>query len=109
MTDPGPFSRGSVWQAELGGKSRPVVVATHPALCRVLARLTVVRVTTRPRGVETEVELGEANGLAEGSVVNCLDLATLSTDALSGHRGDLDPAQVRRLDDALRLSLGLES
>jgi hypothetical protein len=31
-----------------------------------------------------------------------------STDALSGHRGDLDPGQLRQLDDALRLALGLD-
>lgn len=103
-----PFARGSIWTAELGGKRRPVVVVTHPALCPVLGRLTVAGVTTRRRDVETEVELGARNGLAEGSVVNCLDLATVPTDALTSHRGDLDPEQSRRVDDALRLALGIE-
>lgn len=109
MLDAGPVARGSIWTAELGGKRRPVVVVTHPALCRVLNRLTVAGITTRVRGVETEVELGARNGLAEGSVVNCLDLATLPAAALTAHRGDLDPGQARRLDAALRLALGLEA
>lgn len=109
MADEGPVSRGSIWTAELGGTRRPVVVVTHPALCYVLNRLTVAGVTTRRRGVETEVELGARNGLAEGSVVNCLDLATLPTDALTAYRGELDAGQMRHLDAALRLALGLET
>ena len=102
------FRRGEVWTAELGGKHRPVVIVTHDALCAVLARLTIAGVTTTRRGVRTEVELGEHNGVAEGSVVNALYLATLSASGLSVRRGQLDLGQIRALDGALRLALGLE-
>jgi mRNA interferase MazF len=103
-----PVRRGDVWWAELSGKRRPVVVVTNDALCRVLSRVSVVGITTTRREVPTEVELGAANGLAEGSVVNCLDLATLPADALSRRCGALDEAQRRALDAALLLALGLE-
>lgn len=52
--------------------------------------------------------MGAEEGLAEGSVVNALDLVTLSTEALSGYRGELGRVQVARLDAALALALGLE-
>ena len=109
MTREHPFERGAVWVADLGGKRRPVVVVTNNALCGVLSRLTVAGVTTTRRGVRTEVELGRPNGVAEGSVVNCLDLATVATDTLTRPRGTLDPGQRRALDEALRIALGLES
>lgn len=102
------FQRGSVWIAEMGGRRRPVVIVTHDALCAVLSRLTVAGVTTTRRDVPTEVELGAVNGLAEGSVVNALDLGTVPTDEIAGYRGELDPGQCRRLDGALMLALGLD-
>lgn len=103
-----PFARGGVWWADLDGRRRPAVIVTRDAFCPVLSRLTVAGVTTTRRDVPTEVELGDGNGVAEGSVVNALDLATVSTESLSGYRGELDPGQLAQLDKALRLALGLE-
>ena len=103
------FARGAVWMAEMGGKRRPVVIVTNDALCDVLTRLTIVGVTTTRRGVRTEVELGSANGVKEGSVMNCLDLATVPTDILSRPLGELDVGQSRALDRALATALGIPS
>ncbi|MEY2512716.1 MAG: PemK-like, MazF-like toxin of type toxin-antitoxin system [bacterium] len=60
------------------------------------------------RGLPTEVELGAAHGLIEGSVANCDSVLTVPKTALVARRGALGPAELRTLDDALRLALGLD-
>lgn len=102
------FTRGAVWTAEVGGTRRPVVIVTNDALCGVLARLSVAGITTTRRGVRTEVELGSENGVKEGSVANCLDLATVAVTTLARPLGSLDAGQVRALDGALQIALGRE-
>jgi mRNA-degrading endonuclease toxin of MazEF toxin-antitoxin module len=41
-------------------------------------------------------------------VVNCDDLATVSKSVLGRYRGSLSPDATYRLDDALRIALGLD-
>lgn len=85
-----------------------MVIVTNDPLCAVLSRLTVAGITSTRRGVVTEVEIGVAEGLAEGSVINALDLLTVPTSTLGRHRGDLGAERLRDLDDALRVALGPE-
>lgn len=102
-----PFARGGVWTADHGGRAgRPVVIVTDDALCGVFARSTVAGVISTRRGVPGEVEIRTAEGLAEGSIVNALDLTTVPTDSLRGYRGQLDATRLRALDAALGLVLG---
>jgi len=68
----------------------------------------VALITTRVRGLPTEVQLGGAHGLVEGSVVNTDNLLTIPKTALARHRGTLGPADLRALDQALRVALGLD-
>lgn len=77
---------------------------------RLLAyrHVAVVLITTRVRGLPTEVELGAAQGLIEGSVANCDNVLTIPKTALARHRGTLGPAELRILDDALRIALALD-
>jgi mRNA-degrading endonuclease toxin of MazEF toxin-antitoxin module len=44
----------------------------------------------------------------EGSVANCDNVLTIPKTALARHRGTLGPAELRTLDDALRISLALD-
>lgn len=62
----------------------------------------------RRGAVSTEVALGTENGWVEESVVNALDLVTALASRLTGYQGQLDRTQLGRLDDALRLALGLD-
>ena len=41
-------------------------------------------------------------------MANCDNLATLAKSELISYRGSLGPAELRRLDDALRIALGLD-
>jgi mRNA interferase MazF len=102
-------TRGDVYDIDWPGLGlRPAVIVTRPIAIPHLTNLTVVLVTTRVRGLPTEVELGEAHGLVEGSVANCDNVLTVPKAALARRRGALGPPESRELDDALRIALALD-
>jgi mRNA interferase MazF len=97
-----------VWQARLPVGPHPVVVVTRDVAVPVLSNLTVVLITSTIRGLRTEVPLGPEHGLDRECVVNCDNVITVPKSVLSERRGTLGPVDLRRLDDALRLALGLD-
>jgi mRNA interferase MazF len=71
------LGHGQVWWVDLErDKQRPVVVLTRSRIAPLLRRVLVAPVTSKVRGIATEVPLGIAEGLLEGSVAN-LDNAQL--------------------------------
>jgi len=84
-----------------------VIVTRDPAI-PVLRNVTVAGITSTIRGIPTEVTLGRDDGLARESVVNCDNLFTLPKHGLGRYRGSLGPEATRRLDQALRIALGLD-
>ncbi len=74
----------------------------------VLARVCVAVVTSRVRGIPTEVPIGKSEGLARDCVVNCDNIYTVPKSSLRRYRGTLGPEAIRALDDALRIALGLD-
>jgi len=102
-------NRGAVYDVDWPGLgARPAVIVTRPSAIPHLPNVTVVLITTRVRGLPTEVELGVAHGLVEGSVANCDNVLTIPKAALARHRGTLGPAELHTLDDALRIALALD-
>jgi mRNA interferase MazF len=73
-----------------------------------LTSVTLVLVTTCVRRLPAEVQVGEAHGLIEGSVINCDNVLTVPKSALAVRRGALGSAELYALDRALRLALGLD-
>lgn len=103
------MTRGDVYDIDWPGLGlRPAVIVTRPVAIGHLTNLAVVLVTTRVRGLPTEVELGEAHGLVEGSVANCDNVLTVPKAAFARRRGALGPTESRQLDDALRIALALD-
>jgi len=70
--------------------------------------VTVASITTRIRGLPTEVLLDRAQGLDDDSVVNCDNLFTVPKTSIARTRGGLGPAQKHELDAALALAFGLD-
>jgi mRNA interferase MazF len=102
-------NRGEVHDIDWPGLGlRPAVIVTRPTAIPHLSNVTVVLITTRVRGLPTEVGLGAANGLIEGSVANCDNVLTVPKATVVALRGALGPAEVRALDDALRIALALD-
>lgn len=102
------MNRGDIYDAELPSGRRPAVIVTRDIAIPLLRNVTVAPVTGTRRGVPTEVPLDQGSGLARQSCASCDNLATVSKDALVRRLGSLSPAELRRLDDALRIALGLD-
>ena len=103
------MNRGEVHDVDWPGLGvRPAIIVTRPSAIPHLSNVTVVLITTRVRGLPTEVELGASQGLIEGSVANCDSVLTVPKAALARHRGTLGPGEQRALDDALRIALALD-
>jgi len=64
----------------------------------VLNSVTCVPITRTIRGIRSEVEVGQPQGLPQASVLNCNNIFTLPQDVL-------DPQPVGRLDEVARAGL----
>lgn len=62
--------RGDVWFADVPGKRRPVLVLSRDPMGRLLHSVICAPITSRRRGLATEVALGPEAGLAHDSVAN---------------------------------------
>lgn len=62
--------RGEVWFADVPGKKRPVLVLSRDPMGRLLHSVICAPITTRKRGLATEVVLGPEEGLVQPSVAN---------------------------------------
>lgn len=103
------MNRADIVDVELPelGRGPAVIISRHVAI-PFLANVTVASITTRVRGLPTEVPVDRAQGLDDESVINCDNLFTVPKSAIGRTRGVLGPEQTHRLDMALAIALGLE-
>jgi mRNA interferase MazF len=103
--------RGEVWDAHVrdAGGMHPFVVLTINPMIGHLGSLTAVLVTGNRGPETTHVPLGKDVGLTEydESFANASDLHTIPKSKFRRQRGRLDPAELRRLEEAVRTYLGL--
>ena len=93
--------QGDVWWAEGLDKRRPVLVVTRDDVIPNLRRLVVAPVTTRVRGLPTEVELGESDGLRETSVASFDNLRLVPSRSLTTRIGEASPSRRAQICRAL--------
>ncbi len=103
------MKRGEVWWANLGASAgrRPVVLLSRDEAYAVRALVTVAPVTTRVRGIRSEMALGPDEGLPRPCVANLDVITTIAKRSLAERLTDLPPLKLAELDDALRFALGL--
>ncbi len=68
---------------DASGKRRPYLVLTPDGVRQVRTQVTVAPVTTRIRGLGSELPVGARNGLEHKSVVKLDDMLTVPVSALS--------------------------
>ena len=88
-------------------KSRPVLVLTRELVRPHLTTVTIAPITTRVRGLFTEVGVGAENGLAGPCVVSCDNITTIPAAALREQVGILLDAQERALAEAIAAAFDL--
>lgn len=102
--------RGEVWDAYVPGVGvHPVVVLTINLLLTRLSSVTVLVVTGTEGPATTHIQVGHEAGLTkyDASFVNVTDIHTIAQAKLTKRRGTLHPAELARLAEALRVTLGL--
>ena len=80
------LGHAQVWWADLD-KVRPVVVLTRARVAPRLHRVLVAPITTVARDLPTEVPLGPAEGVRDGSVANLDNLQLVPVDRLLRRAG----------------------
>jgi mRNA interferase MazF len=79
-------------------KSRPAVILTREVALGVLTNTTVAPITSRIRGIGTEVAVGARNGLDHTSVISCDNVQTVPSSRVGTLIGYLH-------EDALRTAI----
>jgi mRNA interferase MazF len=113
------IARGSIWWADLGlprgsapALRRPVLIVSDDRFnASKLRTVTVVTLTTNRRlaAIPGNVTIpADVSGLAEESVANVTQLATVDRGVLDGDAvGGLPAWLMSKVDDGLRVALGL--
>lgn len=99
------MTRGEVWwseDAQLG--RRPVLILSRAAVVPVLARPLVAPLTTRVRGLPTEVALDADDGLPQPCVVSLDNIQPLAAALLVERISVLGPERMAAVCSALAVA-----
>ena len=101
------MTRGEIWLAGVGDKTRPVLILTRPEVIDVRSLVTVAEVTGSIRGLSAEVGLDHRKvGLDRPSVVNCDGLHTVRQASLTGPIGAVGGLTMQAVCRAVQYALG---
>lgn len=96
--------RGELWLADLD-KTRPVIVLTRDPMGRYLNALLVAPVTSKVRGVSTEVTVGPADGVRVESVANMDNTQLVARARLLRRVGRATPETMAALCRSLAIAV----
>ncbi len=99
----------------LRGKKRPAVVVQSDAYASTVNTVVVAQVTKNPTMkddpaclfIDASTPEGKGTGLVRDSAVSCLVLVIVYADTIAQVLGTLSPTMSRKLDDCLKVALGL--
>lgn len=101
------IEQGGIWWLEQPDqKRRPCLVLGRPASIPVLHDVLVAPVSTRVRGLHTEVRLGGADGVPRPSVANLQYVVAVPKSALTRPIGRLAPGRWHEVCEAMRIAIG---
>jgi len=102
--------RGEVWWAELAPAAgrRPVLLLSRNEAYVVRELVVVAPLTTRIRGIPSEVSLGDEDGVPRPCVVNLDTITTIPRVSLRERLAVLSAEKSKAVQEALHFSLGLE-
>jgi mRNA interferase MazF len=89
-------------------KTRPVVVLTREAARAAMSKVTVAPITSRAKGLSSEVPVGPGNGLDEDGVISVDNVVTVPASLLGRTVGFLTAEQQAGLARAIVLAYDLD-
>jgi mRNA interferase MazF len=87
-------------------KRRPVLVLTRDSVIPYLSAVTVAPITSTIRGVASEVQLNETDGMKSPCAVNLHNVVTVPKDWLGKRVAVLSPDRLEEICSALGFALG---
>lgn len=99
------LGHGQIWWADLD-KVRPVLVLTRSTVAPRLTRVLVAPLTTTVRDIPSEVPLGQAEGVAEGSVASLDNVQLVPVDRLLRRAGRMPAGRWAEVCDAMAHTIG---
>jgi len=102
--------RGEIWWAELASPAgkRPVLLLSRNEAYAVRELVIVAPLTTRIRGIPSEVPLGDEDGVTRACVINLDTITTIAKAGLRERLSALSAEKLKAVEEALHFSLGLE-
>jgi len=101
--------RNEIWWAELAPPAgrRPVLLLSRNEAYAVRELVMVAPLTTRIRGIPSEVSLGEEDGVPRDCVVNLDTITTIAKASLRERLTALSAEKLKAIEKALHFALGL--
>jgi mRNA interferase MazF len=99
--------RGDIYWCDLD-KKRPVVILTRDALIPHLSNLSVAPLTTRVRGISSQVILETFDGISERSAITMDNIQTIPKESLNGFVASLSRTRLREIQRAVTFALELD-
>lgn len=90
MSAASALGHAQVWWADLD-KVRPVVILTRARVAGKLTRVLVAPITSVVRSIPTEVPIGSAEGVKDGSVANLDNIQLVPVDRMLRRAGRIAP------------------
>ena len=105
------MKRAEVWWVDLPSPvgSRPAVILTRDAVLDTIGSIVVAIVTRTDRGLDTEVRLGRREGLPRPCVASLDNILTVPRRRFVRLMGSLSREQVKELNAAIIMALGVQS
>jgi mRNA interferase MazF len=100
--------RGDVYWCNLD-KKRPVVILTRDVLIPHLSNVSVAPLSTRIRGIRSQVILETFDGVTERSAISLDNIQTVPKETLQGLIVSLTRTRLRELQRAVIFALELDA
>lgn len=105
------MKRGELYRLERPSKRDPkryrvyVIVSRNDLFATTFPTVVCAPVFSNYIGLQTEVEIGVAEGLKHDSCVRCDELVSIDKSDLTHFIGSLSPPRIKELNQALRIAL----
>lgn len=105
------MKRGDIrwYRFQAPDKRRPVLVLTRDAILDHMGEVTIAPITSRMRGLPSEVALSSADGLPRDCAINCDRLQTVSKHKLGALIATLGRGRLDEVSAAVLFALGFSS
>ncbi|MCC6329327.1 MAG: type II toxin-antitoxin system PemK/MazF family toxin [Acidobacteria bacterium] len=108
------MKRGELYRLERPSKRDPkryrvyLVVSRNDLFATTFPTVVCAPVFSNCIGLETEVEIGVAEGLKHDSCIRCDELVSIDRSDLTHYIGSLSPRKIQELNRALKVALDIE-